>query len=70
MGTGFQRDSWSRVGLRVGEVTLVGSLVWWLADTVSRQESEQTPGDSEGQRSLECGSPWGRRVGRDLASEQ
>ena len=25
-------------------------------------ESEQTPGDSEGQRSLGCCSPWGRKV--------
>ena len=33
-------------------------------------EFEQTPGDSEGQISLVCFSPWGRRVGRDLAIEQ
>ena len=33
-------------------------------------EFEQTPGDSEGQRSLVCSSPWGHRVGRDLATEQ
>ena len=24
-------------------------------------ESEQTPGDSKGQGSLVCGSPWGRK---------
>ena len=24
-------------------------------------ESEQTPGDSGGQRSLVCGSPWGHK---------
>ena len=24
-------------------------------------ESEQTPGDSEGQETLACGSPWGRK---------
>ena len=33
-------------------------------------EFEQTPGDSEGQGSLACCSPWGRRVRRHLASEQ
>ena len=33
-------------------------------------ESEQIPGDSEGQRSLACYSPWGCRVGHDLATEQ
>ena len=31
-------------------------------------EFEQTQGDSRGQRSL-CCSPWGRRVGHDLAIE-
>ena len=25
------------------------------------QESEETPGDSEGQESLVCCSPWGRK---------
>ena len=33
-------------------------------------ESEQMPGDSEGQGSLACCSPWGRRVRNDLATEQ
>ena len=33
-------------------------------------EFEQTLGDSEGQGSLECCSPWGRRVEEDLATEQ
>ena len=33
-------------------------------------ESEQTPGDSEGQGSLACCSPWGHRVGHDLAAKQ
>ena len=33
-------------------------------------ESEQIPGDSEGQGSLACCSPWGDRVGHDLATEQ
>ena len=33
-------------------------------------EFEQPPGDSEGQGSLEGCSPWGRRVGHNLATEQ
>ena len=38
----------------------------WL----SGLEFEQTLGDSEGQESLACCSPWGRRVGHDWAIEQ
>ena len=38
---------------------------------LNRQEFEQTPGDSEGQGSLVCCSPWGsQRVGHNLATEQ
>ena len=34
-------------------------------------EPEQTPGDSEGQGSLACCSPWGhKRARHDLATEQ
>ena len=33
-------------------------------------EFEQTLGDSEGQGSLECGSPWGHRVRHNLENEQ
>ena len=33
-------------------------------------EFEQTPRDSEGQGSLVCCSPWGRRVRYDLVTEQ
>ena len=36
----------------------------------SGHEFEQTLGDSEGQGSLVCCSPWGRRVRYDLATEQ
>ena len=35
-----------------------------------RHEFEQTLGDGEGQESLVCCSPWGLRVGQDLATEQ
>ena len=33
-------------------------------------EFEQTLGDSEGQGSLECYSPWGHKFGQDLATKQ
>ena len=33
-------------------------------------EFEQTPGDSKGQESLVCCSPWGHRVGCCLATEK
>ena len=33
-------------------------------------EFKQTPGDSEGQVSLACCSPWGRRVRHDLVTEK
>ena len=34
------------------------------------QEFEQTPGDSEGQGSLVCCSPWGSKESDNLATEQ
>ena len=34
------------------------------------QEFEQALGDGDGQGSLVCCSPWGRRVGRDGVTEQ
>ena len=37
---------------------------------LSGHEFEQTWGDSGGQRSLLCCSPWGCRVRHDLATEQ
>ena len=50
------------------------SLTWWWArwenNQLDRHEFEQTPADSGGQRNLACYSPWGRRVRRDLATEQ
>ena len=36
----------------------------------SMDEFEQTLGDSEGQGDLVCWSPWGHRVGHDLATKQ
>ena len=37
---------------------------------LDRHKFEQTLGDSEVQGSLACCSPWGGRVGYDLATEQ
>ena len=38
---------------------------------LKEHEIEQTPGDSEGQGSLACCSPWGsKRIRHDLATEQ
>ena len=43
----------------------------WLDDhRLDGREFEQTLGDSEGQRSLACCSPWGHKVGHNLATEQ
>ena len=39
-------------------------------DRLSGHESEQTLGDSEGQGSLECCSPWGLEFRDDLATEK
>ena len=37
---------------------------------LNEHEFEQTPGDSGGQSSLACRSPWGCRVRHHLATEQ
>ena len=44
----------------------------WLDSITDSMDKnfEQTPGDSEGQGSLVCCSPWGCRVSYDLATEQ
>ena len=49
--------------------TTENEMVGWHHQ-INGHESEQTPGDSEGQGSLACYSPWGRRVGHNLATEQ
>ena len=47
---------------------------WWQMmrrlDGINGLKSEQTLGDSEGQRGLACYSPWGHRVGQVLATEE
>ena len=37
---------------------------------LNRHEFEQTLGDGDGQGNLVCCSPWGGRVGHNLATEQ
>ena len=46
-----------------------GKMVGWH-NQLNSHEFEQTPGDNEGQGSLERCSPWGQRVTHDLATEQ
>ena len=41
-----------------GEGTTEDEMVGWYYRLIGH-ESEQTPGDSEGQGSLACYSPWG-----------
>ena len=50
---------------RVSEDEMVG----WHHQ-LNGHESEQTPENDEGQGSLQCCSPWDRRVGHELATEQ
>ena len=42
-------------------------MVGWH-DRLNGHEFEQTPGDSEGQGSLMCCSPWGHCLGQDLVT--
>ena len=51
------------------EGTAEDEMVGWH-HWLNGQELAQTPGDGEGQGSLACCSPWGRRVRHDLATEQ
>ena len=55
---------WVQEEKRVTEDKMIGCP--WL----NAREFEQTLGDSEGQGSLMCCSPWGRRVGHDEVTEQ
>ena len=57
------KDSWQVKGKAEGE------MVGWH-HRLNGHESEQAPGDSEGQGSLVCCSSWGCRVDLDLATEQ
>ena len=56
---------WEQEEKRVTEDEMVGWHHW-----LSGHELEQALGDSEGQGSLVCCSPWGRRVQHNLVTEQ
>ena len=45
-------------------------MVRWQHRLNGQEEFEQTPGDSEGQGSLVCYSPWDHRVGHNRVTEQ
>ena len=54
-----------------GKRRKVQQRIRWLGGIsgLNGHECEQTPGDSEGQGSLACFSPWGHRVRHDLGTE-
>ena len=59
---------WCWVRLKVGGKGMTeDEMVEWH-HWLDGHEFEQTPGDSGRQRSLVCYSPWGHRVGHDLAA--
>ena len=61
--TGKEPDagkSWGQEEKVMTEDEMVGWHHW-----LDRYESEQAPGDDDGQGSLACFSPWGRRVRQD-----
>ena len=58
---------WER--LRVGKGATEDEMVGWHHQ-LNGHEFEQTPGDSEGQGSLSCCSPWGCRVRHNWATQQ
>ena len=43
-------------------------MVGWHHQLIEH-ELEQAPGDSEGQGSLDCCSPWSRRIGHNSVTE-
>ena len=61
----FAGKDWGQEENRVTEDQMVG----WHHQ-LNAHDYEQTPGDSEGKRRLECCSPWVHRVGYNWATEQ
>ena len=57
--------NWGQEEKGMTEDEMVGWHHW-----LNKHEFEQVPGDGEGQGSLACCSPWGRRVGHDWETEQ
>ena len=62
MGTKEQQEKTLMLGKTGdrGEGAAEDETVGWRHQ-LNEQESEQTPGDGEGQGSLACCSPWGRK---------
>jgi len=58
-------EDWGQEKKWVTEDEMVGCYHW-----LNGHEFEQTPGDSEGQGSLACCSPWGCRVRHNLLIKQ
>ena len=56
---------WGQEEKGATEEEIVGRHHW-----LSEHEFEQTPGDSEGQRSLACKSPWGCKESDDFVTKQ
>ena len=66
--TGEDSDAGKDWGQEEVEVTEDETVKWH--HQLNGCEFEQTVGDSEGQRSLVCCSPWGHRIGHNSATEQ
>ena len=69
----MQRDNSLEKTLMVGKIQEKGAtedeMVAWYHQ-LNGHEFEQTLGDTEGQGSLACCSPWDRRIRHKLATEQ
>ena len=68
MGRSNSLEKTLMLGKIEGERKRGRQMVGWHQQ-LNGHEFEQTPGDSEGQRSLASCSPWGHRVRHNLATE-
>ena len=69
----MQRDNSLEKTLMVGKIQEKGAIEDEMAGwyhQLNGHEFEQTLGDTKGQGSLACYSPWGRRIRHNLATEQ
>ena len=69
----IKRDNSLEKTLMVGKIQEKGAtedeMAGWYHQ-LNGHEFEQTLGDTKGQGSLACYSPWGRRIRHNLATEQ
>ena len=70
MQTANSLEKTLKLGKTEGNSRMGQRMRWLDIITVNRHEFEQTPGDGEGQGSLECYSPQDHRVRHDLVTEQ